>query len=318
MKKVAFLVNRVIKNYDSIVKKIEDEFTYSFDCKLFISNHGGHIHDLASEAYREGYEYLITVGGDGTLNETLNGALSRFKKGKELTSDNYDWAGIKSVKFGVLPAGTGNDFARYHQLKFDLKYLRYLIEKDVLKPLDIGWTTFQNKDNQQTERFFINITDVGLGGHTVQHMDQHKVRWISSSANYMKAILSSFFIYEKSKVRWTSDKTSWEGKIMSFVIANGKYFGSGLGIAPRARMDDGKFSLVTLGNITIWDYIKNLKKVQNSQIMEHEKISYNEATSVTIESLEGKKLPIDLDGDFVGYCPMTLKCIPQTISFLVG
>ncbi|MEZ5006706.1 MAG: diacylglycerol kinase family lipid kinase [Chitinophagales bacterium] len=318
MKKVAFLINKVIKRYRQIVSDIEAEFMYSTDCKLFISEKAGHIKELASEAVREGYDYLIVVGGDGTINEVINGMTSRYKVKEELSSDSFDWQAIQKIKIGLLPAGSGNDFARYHQLKYDIKYLKFLIEKDKVKPLDVGYTTFNNQQNQQVERFFSNITDVGMGGHTVQHMDRHKVGWLGSNLNYTKAILSSFITYDKSTIKWTSDQASWQGKIMSMVVANGKYFGSGLAVAPDAKMDDGKFTLVTLGNITMLDYLQNLGKVKKGEPIVHKEVSYTEAKEVTIEPLDGKELPIDMDGDFVGYCPMTLKCITKSISFLIN
>ena len=156
-----------------------------------------------------------------------------------------------------------------------------------------------------------------MGGHTVQHMDQNRVSWLGSNLNYTKAILSSFITYDKSTIKWTSDRETWQGKVMSLVVANGKYFGSGLAVAPDAKMDDGKFMLVTLGNITMFDYLKNLGKVKKGEVIEHKEVSYSETKEITIEPMDGKELPIDMDGDFVGYCPMTIKCIPKAISFLV-
>ncbi len=317
MKKVAFLINRIVKRYHFIVKQIEDNFITSFDSKIFVSEYGGHIIKLANEAHQQGYDYIITVGGDGTINEALNGILSRFKRGNEFGPESYDWNSVKSVKLGLFPAGTGNDFARYHGLKKDIDHLKSLIEKDSTTELDIGWCQFTDLDRQPTERFFINITDVGAGGHTVEHMANHRVKWLSSNMNYMKAIMSSFITYDKSKVKWSTADRSWEGKVMSMIVANGKYFGSGLGIAPDAKMDDGLFSLVTLGDISILDYAMNLGTVKKSRHMKHKEVTYDVVSRVTIEPTEGQELPIDMDGDFVGYCPMTLQCIKQAVTFLV-
>jgi diacylglycerol kinase (ATP) len=317
MKKVAFLVNKVAHNYTEIVKEIERNFNYATDCKLFISQQAGHIKDLAGQACAENYEYLIVVGGDGTMNEAVNGIVEHFKIKNDSGADGYDWAAVKKIKIGLLPAGTGNDFARYHDLKFDTNYLKFLIEKDNTQTLDIGFTTFINRNGQKVERFFCNITDVGMGGNTAHHIHEHKISWLSSSLNYSKAILSSFITYEKSPVRWTSEDTTWEGKIMSMVVANGQFFGSGLGVAPDAKMNDGLFTLVTLGDITMWDYVKNLGKVKKSIPLKHKEIAYHHAKKVKIESLDGKQLPIDMDGEFVGFCPLTLECIPNAITFLV-
>ena len=315
--KIAFLVNKMIKRYHRIKREIERNFAADYDYKIFTSDYGGHIKLLANEAHRLGYNYLITVGGDGSINECLNGILSRFKRGNEFGPESFDWKSIQEVKLGLLPSGTGNDFARYHGLKHDIKHLKKLIENDTTKALDIGWTQYIDKKDQPAERFFINITDVGMGGHTVEHMEEKRIRWLSPRLNYMKAIVSSFISYEKSKVKWQSAHQSWEGNIMSMVIANGKFFGSGLGIAPNAKMDDGLFSIVTLGDITIWDYLKNINNAKESKMMDHPEVTYGEVDKIYIESIDGQKLPIDMDGDFVGFCPMTLQCIPNAVTFLV-
>ena len=104
---------------------------------------------------------------------------------------------------------------------------------------------------------------------------------------------------------------------MSIVVANGKFFGSGLGVAPDAVIDDGLFELVTLADINMMDYIKNIGRIRSSEKLSHPEVTYHRVKKVVLEPLDGQPLPIDMDGDFGGFCPMTLECVQQVLSFLV-
>lgn len=312
MDKVAFLINRTIRRYDNLLGEFEYRFK-DLNCSFFTSAYARHIEELAKEAVHSGHRSIVAVGGDGTMNELINGVCSAFRN----EAGDIDWEGLKSIRIGLYPGGSGNDFARHLGLKPNIKRMHELLKDGSTRPVDIGRATFTGKNGRPAERFYINITDVGMGGATVQHMEKHRIPMIGSNLNYMKAIMSSFISYKKSTVRWQAGEQSWEGLVMSLVVANGKFFGSGLGIAPDAEIDDGKFSLVTLADITMMDYIRNMRQVKACRKIDHPAVYYNTVEKVTIESAEGKELPIDMDGDFVGYCPMTIACIPAAISFLV-
>ena len=317
MKKVAFLVNKTIKRYSSVVYEIKQTFSDCVDMRILSSEYGGHIEQHAADAVKDGCKYIITVGGDGTINEALNGILSCFKKGGGNGPTDYDWDKVAEIRFGLLPRGTGNDFARFFKMKPGILELKRKILDNRVRKIDCGWTKYTGVDKKATERFFMNITDVGMGGYTAQELAKKRIAWLGPNLNYMKAIVSSFVTYERTRVRWTSESDSWEGNAMSVVVANGGYFGSGLGVAPEAKIDDGLFSLVTLGNIKMLDYIKNLKRIRESKKILHDHVRYDDVKKVTLESADGQPLPIDMDGDFVGYCPMTLECIKEVVSFLI-
>ena len=116
MKKIAFIVNGVIDKHLSVIREIEDVFNGAAEIKIYTSAYDGHIKVLATEAVGAGFQYIITVGGDGTINETVNGIFSCFKTGKRNNPSDYDWFSASAIKFGVLPRGTGNDFSRYFEI----------------------------------------------------------------------------------------------------------------------------------------------------------------------------------------------------------
>jgi diacylglycerol kinase family enzyme len=162
----------------------------------------------------------------------------------------------------------------------------------------------------------MNITDVGMGGETVLKK-AGLPKWFGADLSYSWAITSTIATYKNYQVRAYSDNFEWTGKVMNMVVANGKYFGNGLGIAPDAEVQDGKFSFVIIGDITLLDYLQNLGTVKKAQKIDHSKIEYFSLDKVSIESQDSRKLSIDMDGEFIGYAPMTLICLQQKINFIM-
>ena len=102
---------------------------------------------------------------------------------------------------------------------------------------------------------------------------------------------------------------------MNLVIANGKYFGSGLGIAPDADPADGQFSVVLIGEISMLDYLKNLGQVRKCEKIIHPELKYLSAKEISIEHV-GEPLPIDMDGEFIGYSPMKISMVHNALKFI--
>jgi len=99
-------------------------------------------------------------------------------------------------------------------------------------------------------------------------------------------------------------------------VANGRFFGNGLGIAPEASVTDGKFDIVIIGDITLMDYFKNLGKVKRSEKLIHPKVQYHRLQKVSIQAKEDRSITIDMDGEFIGHAPMTLECLAQRICLI--
>ncbi|MFN8297287.1 MAG: diacylglycerol kinase family protein [Chitinophagales bacterium] len=312
--KLAFLINGTAKGLEKLKKSIETTFKEQ-EPKLFISEKAGHITQLAETAVSRGYDTIIICGGDGTLNEGINGIINSFKSGLGDSPDAYDWEKISGIKIGVLPSGSGNDFAKTIHVTKEISYLKNLISQQRSQLIDIGWVSFFKSDAEPSHRFFINITDVGMGGEAVLKL-QNKIPMVGPDINYFWAITSTLATYEKVQIRATGDNFSWEGKAINFVVANGKYFGNGLGIAPDASVTDGKFEIVIIGDVTLLDYFKNLGTVKKCEKLIHPQVFYNQMDKVVIESMEKRKISIDMDGEFIGYAPMTLVNLSGKINFI--
>lgn len=308
MPKIAFFINPTIRNF----KKKEIEIQHSFlkyNYQFFISEYSGHFLSLPQKAVNEGFTHFVAVGGDGTLNEIVNGIVSAFK-----TDEGYDWEKIKSIKIGILPSGSGNDFVKNLGYK-TISELQNLIDKDTSKLVDIGFTEYLDRNRNKAERFFINVSDVGIGGEVVINKEKLPLSLLGET-NYFLAIISTFLIYKKKLIKVTAKEFSWEGKVLNFVIANAKYFGNSIGIAPHAEISDGKFAITNIGDISLIDYFKNIKTAKKCKKIIHSEVSYTESEELLIESIDNLPLTIDMDGEFIGYAPVKFTCLKQKLCIL--
>lgn len=327
--KIAFLVNGIARKKSTIIAEAEQVFGANWQYGVYESKYAGHLQRMAGEAVSKGYTHIITVGGDGTLNEVCNGIIQSFaynnRSQEQDISLRYDWQGLSAIRLGLYPAGTGNDFARTIKAKPDMHYIRRLITDNSCQTLDVCYATFapdNRPENQQINalrgsRFCINITDVGMGGEISYNLSNHgKKKWINPKLIYQYEVFRTFLTYKKQEVKVYNERYQWSGLMTAIVMANGNYFGGGIGIAPQAVCNNNtQFGLTILGNISLSDYLLNMPTLMRSKKVKHPEIDYLNIDEITVESLS-QPLPIDMDGDFIGYTPIYFRKLPQKLTFL--
>lgn len=280
------------------VEHIKTLFSAGYDISFLFSEYAGHATPLARQAIVDGAQIVVAVGGDGTNNEVANGVMQ---------------AGNPAVKMGLLPNGTGNDFAKTVKVTDSAETLKAMIESNSIRPIDLGRLSYKDEKGADASCYFINITDVGLGGYIAQKI-AGSGKWLGAFITFQKAIISTFLTYKHMHVKATADGFTYDGRVLSYIIANGKYFGAGMGIAPGADPTDGKFEIVLGAEISLWDYLTNLGKVRKTQKIIHPQMTYHNASRVTIEAPE--PLPIDMDGEFIGYTPLKVEVVPGALNFI--
>ena len=253
---------------------------------------------IAMNLADSGCTHIIAVGGDGTLNETVNGVKKSTKP---------------HCHVGMLTYGTANDFARTIRAPKSLKKLLQLIEKGSSKKLDLGLIEQKVGDLTYT-RYFINIADLGIGAEVVKRVNGSS-KVFGSDITFFGAIVRTFFSYTNQPVLCEADNWKWEGKINSLVIANGRYFGSGLCIAPEADPSDGKFSIMISGDIGLSDYLKNVAKIRKGKVLDHPKVEYKVARKLRITS-PSLDCFIEADGEFIGGVPVMVSVVDRGINFI--
>jgi len=298
LKRILFIVNRAKKKSKKL-QTVLDFFSnqdYFSIVEVVLTNYSGHATIIARE-HNSKFEYIIAVGGDGTLNEVINGI--------DLSS---------KVIVGLLPYGTGNDFSRGQRLQFDAHFLFNLIKNENYKNIDIGLV--KNIDMETTiNRRFINIADIGLGGFVTQKILKHKTKLLSGKMKYALAILQGMIQYAKPEIRVEGD-FMFSGKILTLAVCNGQYFGYGLCIAPKANIQDNVLNITCIGNVYLLDYFKNLGKIKRGEVIKHPQIQYNIIKSINVHHIN-EPCPIEIDGEFIGYTPVRIQLLPQKLKFLL-
>ncbi len=297
MTKIVFVFHGKFKGSKQITR-IEQVFGNAYQLEFMFTEFAGHATALAKQAVLGGAQIVIAAGGDGTNNEVANGLMQ---------------AGNPNVKMGLLPNGTGNDFAKTVKVTDSIEVLKALIESNAVKQIDLGRLNYKNEQGGDANCYFINIADVGLGGFIAKKIAGSGKR-LGAFLTFQKAIVTTFLTYKHMRVKATADGFTYEGRVLSYIIANGKYFGAGLGIAPGADPTDGQFEIVLGAEISLWDYLTNLGKVRNCQKIIHPQMTYHNAKQVSIEAPE--PLPIDMDGEFIGYTPLKVSIVSGALNFI--
>jgi YegS/Rv2252/BmrU family lipid kinase len=258
-----------------------------------------HAIELAKQATENGCDYMVAVGGDGTLHEVINGMLQA-----NIPANEYP-------TIGLLPYGSANDFARTARISNSIAALIAGIKSKTTQKLDLGKIIIQQT---QETRYFINIAGVGLGAEVAQNLEQSS-SVLGPGFNYYKHIIKGFLSYVKKEVSCTSSTWQWQGKLLQMAVANGRYFGNAICIAPDAKLTDGQFQIAIFGDLTLWDYLKNFGNLKKGVKIDLPQVSYHTANEVLLESNDS--CGIEADGEYVGLAPAILSVLPKAICFLM-
>jgi YegS/Rv2252/BmrU family lipid kinase len=304
MDQILFIINGSSKQS----KAIHNEIIRQFDPNSYTietTQYAGHAREIAAQAVIAGYRKIISAGGDGSLNETLNGIMHAATA---LSEDEK-----KKLRLGVIPIGTGNDFIRTTGSPATIAGIRKSIENDQTIIIDIGQVSYFSEIKTAQQRYFVNVADIGLGGYVAKRLNQSS-RFLTPFLTYQKAIIQSLLAYRKINLTAKIDDFKYQGNTMLIAVANGKYFGSGIGIAPEADPTNGKFSVIIVGNASKWEYIRNIGDARKCKPLKLKEIIYRQAEHIFIESKDGE-MPVDMDGEFIGYGPVEIHVIPAMIRF---
>jgi diacylglycerol kinase (ATP) len=184
--------------------------------------------------------------------------------------------------------------------------------------LDAGSMQFRLPDGSVNTRYFDNIADLGIGADVVVRVNGVHLRKkiLGGKLTFFISILLTFLSYRHKKVRVSWEGFNWEGKVLSLVVANGRYFGSGLGIAPDAKLDDGLFEVVIFADLSIIDYLQNYSRVRQAKKVLHPEAFYYRTNKLSVEP-EGKLVIVEADGEIEGQAPIVYTCMPGALKFLV-
>lgn len=265
----------------------------------------GEATEVTREALTSGITRIVAVGGDGTLSEVVNGYFDHC--GSVINS---------AASIGLLPSGTGSDFRRSLGLTSRGDAIRALMSSEA-RLLDAARADFQDRDGASVSRTFINVASFGLGGDVsalVNKWRESLPRWIGGSARFAAAAIAALGRYKNVAVSLRLDQREIKINSNLIVVANGRFAGGGMMLAPHAELDDGLLDVIVTDNATRLDVIRELPRIQRGAHLKNPKVTEILAREISINSEE--PMAIDLDGEMVGSTPAHVRVLPSAVRFL--
>ncbi len=253
-----------------------------FDYDLILTEGPGHAQLLARQAAEEGRPLVVAAGGDGTVNEVINGLMLANLNGNGRPA------------FAVLPVGRGNDFAYGVDIPHELKEAVNVLVQDSPHKLDVGKVT---GGDYPEGRYFGN--GVGLGFDTVVGFEAAKVKWLHGAASYLWAMIKTIFLYSKAPVyKITLDGETFEQPFLMVSVMNGRRMGGSFYMAPEGDPSDGLFDLCLANQVPQLRILPLAIKFISGTQKNHPAIRMLRAHKVTIHAVEGT-IPAHADGETI-------------------
>ena len=259
----------------------------------------GHAIELAKEAIKKGYEIIVSVGGDGTIHEVVNGM--------------YHGGGNGNISLGIVCTGTGSDYARTFGIsRYWEEACRRLTEPIRLK-VDLGAIEYSD-NGRRTERVFANFAGMGFDAEIVRRTSL-SFKSFGSTISYLLGIFTTLVSYRNREIKLIIDGDEMVQKVCAVVVNNGKYGGGGMFIAPDADPSDGRLDLMIIGDIGKADLIRSLPLIYKGTHGKHPKVQLRKAREVEIRS----DLPLNLqaDGELLGRLPVRFRVIPAALNLIL-
>jgi YegS/Rv2252/BmrU family lipid kinase len=262
-----------------------------------LSQQPGHLRDLAYDAAAAGAELLVAVGGDGTVNEVVNGLVA---------------AGGRA-ELAVIPRGTGVDFVRSFEIPTKLDDAIRIALAGQSRPIDLGRASYRAWSGETETLFFANVASAGMSGAIAKRVNESKSRL--AKASYFLATFSVFARWQTDEVRVSVDGERRTGRMRDVVVANCRYFGAGMKICPEAEPDDALFDTLLIGDVTKTDLFLTLPKIYRGTHLPHPKAELLRGRAVSIDA--PVPLPVQLDGEQPGTTPVRFEVVPRALRLRV-
>ena len=258
----------------------------------------GHATELARAATSDGYQYLVAVGGDGTVNEVANGILS---------STNLRTA------LGMISTGTGSDFARSVGISRDFNKVCSSLTGQQRLLIDVGVVEYRCAGKVQ-RRFFVNGAGVGFDAEVVKATEKSR-KHFGGTIPYVIGLLRSLFGYKNKSVALRVGNRMETKRILSIVVSNGCYFGGGMRVAPQAELCDSLLDVMTVGDIGKFELLKAFPTIYKGTHVTHPKVRIEKASHIAVESSE--RILVHADGELLGEGPASFWLVPAALSVVV-
>ncbi len=265
--------------------------------------------NLAKRSIESGRKFIIACGGDGTINEVANGILETGE----------------DIEFGVLPSGTGGDFRRTIGMPADVREAAKALRDGKTKLIDVGKVSFLDHNDKQTSRYFLNVASFGLSASINERVKKRSfLNWLPASAMRGKAnfafstlqeVLDSDFFTVRVKIDSREEKTL---NTINFAVANSRFFGGGMKIAPEAKINDGFLDIINIGDIKTLKILLNAYKLYGGSHLALKEVKSTTAKRVEVSAFdEDETIFLETDGELPGKLPAVFEIIPNALKIRI-
>ena len=269
------------------------------DFKYDMTEAPGHAIELAKTAAKKGYKFVVSVGGDGTIHEIVNGLHQAGANGE--------------VAVGIINTGTGADYIRTLGVPRRYKDACKCLLSSNRRTVDLGVVEY-TKDGQRQKRLFVNFAGIGFDAEVVKATTE-KFKAMGDMPSYLMGLFSTLMSYENRDVAITIDGEHGERRICTVMLNNGRYAGGGMMPAPNADPGDGFFDLVIIEDITKPDLLMSIPRIYRGTHLTHPKVTLMRVREVEIKPT--KTSAVQADGELLGEAPARFTLLPAALQVVI-
>ncbi len=255
---------------------------------------------IAEKEANQGRKLIVAMGGDGTISEVSTGILCSGK----------------SVELGILPHGTGGDFCRSLNLPKDLSKAARQLREGTLRRVDAGRIRFLDNEGKEAIRYFVNTASFGMSGGVAIRANESSKKLLGGRLTFAAATLRSTLADSNSDVYLQIDQQEKRRmKVASVCVANGKYWGGGMKIAPDAKLNDGYFDVVMIGDLSMVEKLTKSYRLYSGTHLKIDKVGFTLGTRIEATPVNGSDpVLIEVDGEAPGRLPATIELLPEALQ----
>ncbi len=262
-----------------------------------------HAAEISSRALVDGYQIITAVGGDGTLNEVLNGFCAS------------GGAFNPAAALSFISTGTGGDFNRMFLAGEEMEHrITSILQGKRELACDIVKAEFLSWEGDPSIRYYINVADLGLGGETCVRINRGN-KYLGGFLSFLAAVLATLVKHQGFDVRINIDQENiFNGKVTELALANGRFFGGGMMIAPDAEINDGLLDIILINDMKKMELLKCLPQVYSGKHRNHPKVKIFKGQKVDIAC--SQKIWMEMDGETPGTSNLSIELIPAAIRLV--
>lgn len=294
---------KVGRNWETYRNQVEAHFP-TLEC--LSTSFQGHGRELAAKAAQAGATRVLSLGGDGTHNEILNGLMEGTPHGE------------RPPQFGILPAGTGGDFRKVLYTSLQLSDCLEAMANRPVQSIDIGLVEFNNHNGAPLQRYFLNIASVGIGG-LIDDLVNKSSKRLGGRISFLIGTLKALFLYRAPELKVELDGNPiFQGRVTNVLACNGRYAGGGMYFAPKATLNSGKLSMVVIPKAGLVRQLTLTPKLYDGSYLAAEEITGAEGKVITVSPADNGQPPafLDIDGEAPGIAPASFTVVPGAIDML--